>query len=88
MLNIKKASQQKEGEKKKKLKYKNLEEEKTEGSWKKGWNWTMLGMRKKSGKKKGCKQIRAGERNFVVVKSNRKVSNLKTKTKQQQQQAA
>lgn len=48
----------------------------------------MLGMRKKSGKKKGCKQIRAGERNFVVVKSNRKVSNLKTKTKQQQQQAA
>ena len=41
----------------------------------------MLGMRKKSGKKKGCKQIRAGERNFVVVKSNRKVSNLKTKTK-------
>ena len=32
MLNTKKASQQKEGEKKKKLKYKNLEEEKTAGS--------------------------------------------------------
>ena len=32
MLNIKKASQQKEGERKKQLKYKNLEEEKMEGS--------------------------------------------------------